>query len=1139
MPVTLSESPNFGFLTNHDQALALVAIRAEQYFAADPVTTLMKLRQFGEIFAQQLAARTGIYTSAQEPQTELLSRLRREGAVPREVVDLLHDLRRAGNSATHGNSGDHSLAMAALKIARQLAVFFHRTFGDHAFRPGPFQPPKAPEDAAAALQAEIERLRAEREAVLTEAERAREAAAQAEAARQAAEAKAAAEASDRSVWEVLAAEEQAARAVLAAELAILQAAAATAPASVQAALSQTALLAAEAIDIDEATTRDRIDAQLRARGWDVDSRTLRYGKGTRPTKGRSLAIAEWPTANGRADYALFVGLTCVGTVEAKRKNKNVAAFIDQAGRYSQGFIPQAGTDLPAEGPWAADSQGQEPPYRVPFLFSANSRGYLKQLETQSGIWFRDARRPTNQRRPLVDWYTPDGLLALLRQDQANAQAELKQKPFDFGFALRPYQRRAIEAVEQAIAEDGRRALLLAMATGTGKTKLAIAMLYRLLATRRFRRVCFVVDRTSLGEQAAGEFRTTRVIGANTFAETFGLKALNETTPDDATKVHICTIQSLVKRILYAEVPEDVPAVDLYDLIVVDECHRGYTLDREMGDAELSFRNEADYLSKYRRVLEHFDAVKIGLTATPALHTTKIFGSPLFTYGLREAVIDGYLIDQEPPIRIETALSVAGIHFRRGEELPLLDPRTQNIDLTTAPDNLDFEVESFNRQVLAPEFNRVVTEELASHIDPDLPGKTLVFAASDAHADMVVAELKKAFAKAYGAIDDSAVSKITGSIDKPGQMIRRFRNDELPKIAVTVDLLTTGVDVPSIVNLVFLRRVNSRILYDQMIGRATRRCDAVGKESFRVFDAVRQYDSIQSFTEMKPVVVSPNLPFAQLLRELAEATDPAFRALVRDQLLVRLQRKLPKLSPQAAEAWTSTAGEPLTATLGRLRTSSPEDLAEWVRRKPGLGPILDWVPQGGQPVPLPIFLGSDNHHSTTIGYGKAGRPEDYLSSFATFLRENGNRLAALNIVLTRPRELTRTALKELAATLSEADFTEINLRAAHRETTNQDIAAGLIGFIRQAALGDALEPWPARVERAMTRLRSREPWTTPQRQWLDRIGKQVAEMGVADPALLEEGLFAQNGGLKRLNAVFAGRLVELLSDINEEIWKPAA
>ena len=108
-----------------------------------------------------------------------------------------------------------------------------------------------------------------------------------------------------------------------------------------------------------------------------------------------------------------------------------------------------------------------------------------------------------------------------------------------------------------------------------------------------------------------------------------------------------------------------PPVDQYDLMVVDECHRGYLLDREMSDAELSFRGQEDYISKYRRVLEYFDAVKVGLTATPALHTTEIFGEPVFTYSYRQAVIDGYLIDHEPPVRIETALARAGIVFPEG------------------------------------------------------------------------------------------------------------------------------------------------------------------------------------------------------------------------------------------------------------------------------------------------------------------------------------------------------------------------------------------------------------------------------------------------------------------------------------------
>ena len=215
-------------------------------------------------------------------------------------------------------------------------------------------------------------------------------------------------------------------------------------------------------------------------------------------------------------------------------------------------------------------------------------------------------------------------------------------------------------------------MLVAMATGTGKTKLAIALLYRLLAAKRFRRICFVVDRSALGDQTAGEFSTTKVVSGKTFADIFGLKGLADVTPDPETKVHICTIQGLVKRVLYAADTSEAPPVDQYDLMVIDECHRGYLLDREMSDAELSFRGQDDYISKYRRVLEYFDAVKIGLTATPALHTTDIFGDPIFTYSYREAVIDGYLIDHEPPIRIETALARAGIKFEKDEQLELLN-----------------------------------------------------------------------------------------------------------------------------------------------------------------------------------------------------------------------------------------------------------------------------------------------------------------------------------------------------------------------------------------------------------------------------------------------------------------------------------
>lgn len=1143
--LTKPGSANFSFLARYDDVLVGVAAQAERYFADDPVTCLMKLRQFGELLAQQLAARAGVFVGVDEAQSDLLGRLRRDTAYPRDVIDLFHDLRRVGNEAVHQHRGDHATALAGLKVARQLAVWFHRTFGDRSFQAGPFTPPQPPPDPAEGLRDELERLRAEQLASLSVADAAASAASQAEEARRTAEQRAAAEAEERAIWEALATETESRLLALQEELARVQAAAVAQPATLQL-LADTASEAAQAIDLDEQTTRTLIDGRLRARGWEADTPTLRHAAGIRPVAGHNRAIAEWPTATGPADYALFVGLKCVGIVEAKRGRQNVAAAIDQAGRYSQGFLLEPGTLLPIGGPWPAQSGDvTEPPYRVPFLFATNGRPYLKQLETQSGIWHRDARDPTNRRRALVDWPTPEGLKAMLDIDRAAASAALAALPFDFAFGLRDYQMRGIQAVEAALADDSQRALLLAMATGTGKTKLAVALLYRLLHTRRFRRVCFVVDRTALGDQAKDAFTTTRIVSARTFADIFGLKVLGDAEPDPDTKVHICTIQGLVKRVLFAATPEDVPPVDQYDLMLVDECHRGYTLDREMSDAELGFRSEADYVSKYRRVIEHFDAVRIGLTATPALHTTEIFGRPIFTYGLREAVIDGWLVDQEPPIRIETELSRDGIHFPRGTELPLLDPLTGTLDLTTAPDDLGFEVESFNRRVVTEAFTRVICDQLAIHIDPAEPGKTLVFAASDAHADMTVKALGDAMAARHGSQDEALIRKITGSIDRPGAMIRRFRNDPAPKIAVTVDLLTTGIDVPKIVNLVFLRRVNSRILYDQMIGRATRLCPEIGgpgidKESFRVFDAVRQSEVIGNLTEMKPVVVNPSLSFAQLLDELARVTEPDQRALIRDQLLVRLRQRVRRLSPEAAEQFAAAAGETPAETLARVRAADPADLAAWVAARPGLGPILDWQPDGGRSVPLAVSFHPDAHVATTVGYGAAGRPEDYLVAFGEFLRANENQVAALSLVLRRPRDLTQADLRSLALALQGAGFSETVLRSAWREARQEDVAAKLIGFVRQAALGDALEPWAVRVQRAVEAVIKRGGLTPDQQRWLRRIGTQVAEIGVADPAALDQGQFREAaGGFTRLDRVFGGRLARLLGDINEAAWKDTA
>ncbi len=476
---------------------------AERYFAEDPNTCLLKLRQLAEVLAQTVASHVGLLDLPEEGQYELLGRLRDQGILPREIYQIFGEVRRTGNAANHALSGDHRTALTTLKLAWQIGVWFQRTFKDPKFKSGPFIPPQSPADETEELRAELDKLtqalatyqaaHQEKEKLLANTET------------QLKNAK-----SEQSFWGQMAAEVEAEKNALKARLAAQQAATIALPTAKVAAFVTASNAAAQHVELDEAATRKLIDSQLRMAGWEVDTQNLRYSKGARPQKGKNMAIAEWPTDSGPADYMLFVGFTPLAAVEAKRKNVNVSASLQQAARYARGFIPSDETEM-HEMNWGAKSE-----FRLPFLFSANGRPFLRQIETESGIWFRDVRRTDNLGRALDGFYSPEGLMDALHRDKAAAHAQLADETFDYGFIVRDYQQLAILATEAGI-EKGLRALLLAMATGTGKTKTCIALIYRLLKTKRFRRILFLVDRSALGEQAANAFKYTRMESLQTFA----------------------------------------------------------------------------------------------------------------------------------------------------------------------------------------------------------------------------------------------------------------------------------------------------------------------------------------------------------------------------------------------------------------------------------------------------------------------------------------------------------------------------------------------------------------------------------------------------------------------------------------------
>lgn len=1163
------QSGNFSFLSEHDSLFVELAESAERAFASDPNTTLIKLRQLGEALAQHLAALSGIEFDDQTSQSELLYRLNRELRLEPQIKELFHILRIEGNKATHQFRTQHKEAMDGLKVARALAIWFHRSFGKAgaSFKPGPFVPPADPSAQLRQLQSDIEKLRHDLQHANMELDSSQQLSQLIE--QEKAEYEALAVAMDeesRALAEQARQHEQALsqqqqayeQKIKALQQQLTEQGEQTVNQQRQQVAKQTKA-ATDTLVLNEELTRILIDQQLQEAGWEADSQEITFQKGARPEKGSYRAIAEWPTNHngekGRADYVLFAGLTPIAVVEAKKENTNVAGKIGQAERYSKGFK----VDAPLVGAWEltgrtiawpADESGH---YHVPFVYSCNGRPYIPQLAEQSGTWFRDVREPSNLRRALPQFHTPGGLLDLLERDKENAEKLLKEEPFGY-LKLRDYQQNAIVATEHALAR-GVRTALLAMATGTGKTRTIIGLMYRFLKAERFHRILFLVDRTALGQQAIDAFNEAPLEQNHTLSKIYNVAELGDMAAEAATRIQVATVQAMVKRIFMSDNP---PPIDQFDCIIIDEAHRGYTLDQEMTEGELALRDTSQYLSSYRRVLDYFDAVKIGLTATPAKHTSEIFGKPVYTYSYREAVADDWLIDHEPPIRYETLLTRNGIKFEKGKPVEVINTRTGELDTTELEDELNFDVDTFNRRVINENFNRVICEQLVQELDPFGDEKTMIFCATDLHADMVKSQLDKAFKDLYnGQYNEAAVAKITGQSDKVDQLIRRYKNERYPNIAITVDLLTTGIDVPPICHLVFMRRVRSRILYEQMIGRATRRCDEIGKTVFRIYDPVDIYAALQDVNTMKPLVKDPNITLEQLVDELTddeqlakalaspgEQPDENHADVVLSQLsqkLMRILRKAdnkaesrPELRQKLDELHQSWGVEPKSLHQ-HLHKLGPRQASEFIKQHSGLLNQLSEMKAlvGSETLPL-ISYDDDEFKKRTQSYGIHERPEDYLDEFNRFIKEQLNQSAALAVVVNKPRDLTREQLREVKLLLDNHGYSEARLQSAVRNQTNKDIAASIIGYIRRAALGEPLIPFEQRVAEAMDRILTQHNWTPNQRKWLERLAKQLVHEVIIDRKFVNHR-FADDGGAKQMDKVLGKQLDTVLEELNEAMW----
>lgn len=1058
---------------------------AESYAEDDPSASIWKSGLIAESIVSMIYKYDHIPEPADRTAVTRINFLKWKKLLPNDIANLLHNVRRARNKAAHTGEGTTQNAKIILPAIYSLSVWFANTYGNFQDPFPKYQPPAAPPtEQLQALEAKEEELakhdeiRAEQAPTVAKSDR---------------------------VKRSESANNQRPR--------------------------------------SEEETRLIIDAQLTQVGWEADTDNFRYSKGTRPQKGRNLAIAEWPTdskvgRNGRADYALFVGEELVGIIEAKAESENILSVLDYQAKDYACQIRKEDQHYTI-GRWGD--------FFVPFIFATNGRPYLKQFETKSGIWFRDVREPENNPYALPGWPRPDGLIAKLAHDKKAAEKKLTSFSDQMltdpnGLNLRNYQVDAIHAAEDAV-DSGKTTALLAMATGTGKTRTVLGMIYRFLKSGRFRRILFLVDRNALGVQATDAFKDVKLEELMTLDELYNVQGLGVSDFEKETKVRVSTVQSMVRQVFYSG-GSPCPAVTDYDLIIVDEAHRGYLLDKEMTTEEAQYRDQYEYQSAYRSLIEYFDAVKIALTATPALHTTEIFGQPVYTYSYREAVMDGWLVDHDAPHRLTTQLSTEGIQFGKGETLPLFDVATGEItNSEQLKDEVNFEIEQFNKQVITKEFNRTVLEEIAQDLDPSSPeetGKTLIYAVDDSHADMIVDLLKEIFSSM--GVDSDAIMKITGSVAggnrrKIEEAIRRFKNESYPSIVVTVDLLTTGIDVPAITTLVFLRRVKSRILFEQMLGRASRLCPQIGKEKFEIYDPVGVYEALEAINTMKPVVSNPNTRFADLVEGIDNASDENSVKAIIDEVIAKIQRKKTHITGKVADQVQELSGlESVDKMVETLKGSRPADAAAWVKDHGELFNYLDET-NFGKPRKLVISHKEDKLLEHTRDYGKADNPKDYLDEFTQFLATHREDIAILKTICTRPSDLTREELKSFKLLLDREGFTEAQLSRAVSQMSNQEITADIISLVRRYSIGSPLVSHQERVRRAVEKIKNHHSLNKIQLGWLDRIEQYLENELIISPQTLDsDNRFRQRGGLKKANLVFGDRVDEIIDELNTYLYE---
>jgi type I restriction enzyme R subunit len=914
----------------------------------------------------------------------------------------------------------------------------------------------------------------------------------------------------------------------------------------------------------EERARVLIDEQLTQAGWVVQDRkeidlVNHVGVAVRETILKNVA--------GRADYLLYLNRKIVGVIEAKPSGVTLTEVQWQSHRYSKG--------LDSEQSKVAVLHREE----LPFIYEASG------TETHCTNLFD----PEPRARHIFNFQKPDTLARIIRdsenQEQATWRGRVNTLPGTEGYDLRPASRRAVMAIEKSLRENQHSRSLVQMATGAGKTRMAVTESYRLLKHGGFNRVLFLVDRNNLGDQTLREFRDfTTPDDGRKFTDLYNVDKLTSSGMVGSSAVVISTIQRVFSVLKGQTVSDsDDPNLDGYmpnapvevqysaelppeafDLVIVDECHRSiYGL--------------------WRGVIEYFDAHVVGLTATPTKQTLGFFQQNLVSeYTFPQSVADKVNVDFEV-YRIKTKISEEGGLIEAKTVVPVMDKRSREQRLLQLDEDLSYGASQLNRSVVSKSQIRTILETYRDKFPTEIfPGrkvvpKTLIFAIDDNHAEEIVTQVKEVFGKG-----NDFAAKITYNSKDPKKLLQDFRNSPTLRIAVTVDMIATGTDVKAIECVFFMRDVRSGTYFEQMKGRGARSMDdasftsltpdATHKERFVIVDAVGVTE--HDFVDAAPLERTKGISLEKLLEKAATFTITADETASLASRLARLSREL---TPDENAELTALAGSPLQEITQQLvKIADPDTLASVIENAP-LGKdgkidtkkaMADFIEQIITPIAsnpqlrqrileirashdLIFDEGNKDELLDARGVVDTKKAKSLVESWIKYIEDNKNEITAIQMLYSKPKSvaITYKEIKELAERIRRPNPTwtvdviwnaYLALEPTKVRKSSVHTTTDLVSLVR-FTLGQMNEliPYVQLVEeRYAGWLLQQEnlgvKFTDNQKWWLDRIKDAISQSAHFDVKDLELSPFTERGGSSGVEEALGNSVTQIIESLNMEL-----